>query len=604
MRNKIILICFFTFFCFYKLSFSQTEESLMRAEQLFSNRDFEKAKPEYEKLYQSKNFKDLVYKNYITTLIQLKDFSEAEKIIKKKIKEENHNYTLKIDLGLVYQEQGNIAEAEKIFNDAIRNLPPDPVKVSEVAGIFFNINNYNYALRTFLNGRKIIGDEDLFTMEMINIYRYLRNKEGLAAEFLKILDTNPRFLAMAKSSLSRAFDQEEDYRLLKAQIIRKIQKDPDNTELADLLAWTHLQLKEYDMALIQVIALDKRSNDNGSRVFSLSKMLADNNAYEGAEKGFNYLIAKGSAQSYYIVAKVELLKIKQQQLNKGRLTPADITYLETAYEQLITEYGKSNRTLFALRELAKLKANHLNKVSEAETILEEALEFKGITEEVLASIKTELADIYVLNNNIWDASLLLGQVEKSFPGDPVGQEAKFKNAKISFYNGDFKWAKAQLDVLKASTSQLIANDALDLSLLIQDNLQEDSTGAALKVYARAEFLRFKNQDEKALSTLDSLQVKFPKSELSDDILMSQAKIYTAQNKYEKTIEAYKLVAENYAFGIWADDALYSLGLIYEEQNQDKEKANYYYQKLIEDFPGSLFVIDARKRYRNLRGDAL
>jgi tetratricopeptide (TPR) repeat protein len=604
IMTKKVFLFIFLIFSVYGSASSQTDEKIILAQQHFLNGEYDKAKVIYEKLYKTSAYKDLIYENYVQTLLKLREYADAEQIIRKKIKEEKENFGYKINLGQLLREKGDSNEAEKVFNELIRSMPPDAYYISQVANHFYRTNDYQLALKTFLNGRKILGNENEFVYELINIYRFLKIKDGLSIELVNILDSQPEFLSMAKSNASRTFETNEDYQFLKSHILKKLQKNPQNIELADLLAWTHIQLKEYNMALIQIIALDKRTNDNGSRVFALANILAENKAFEEAEKGFNYLIGKGPHQSYYVISKVSLLKIKKEQFSSEKLNQADVLLLEKNYEDLLKEFGKNSRTLFAVKELAKLKANVLNNPQEAELLLEEALTYNGLKAEDIAAIKLDLADVYVLNNDPWEASLVLGQVEKALPNDPLAQEAKFKNAKLSFYNGNFKWAKAQLDVLKASTSQLIANDALDLSLLIQDNTQKDTLGTALKIYARAEFLRAQNHYTKAIVVLDSVAMMFPDNELADDILLSKARIYAAQSQTNEAALAYETIINQYAQSIWADDALYSLGMIYENTLEDKDKAMSYYQKLIEEFPGSLFVIDARKRFRNLRGDSL
>ena len=85
------------------------------------------------------------------------------------------------------------------------------------------------------------------------------------------------------------------------------------------------------------------------------------------------------------------------------------------------------------------------------------------------------------------------QVEKDFKHEVIGQEAKFKKIKIDYYTGKFNWAQAQLNILKQSTSKLIANNAMELSLLISDNLNLDTTQLTLQIYANAELLIFQNK---------------------------------------------------------------------------------------------------------------
>jgi outer membrane protein assembly factor BamD (BamD/ComL family) len=221
---------------------------------------------------------------------------------------------------------------------------------------------------------------------------------------------------------------------------------------------------------------------------------------------------------------------------------------------------------------------------------------------MLASCKLDLGDIYLLNKQPWEATLLYSQVEKDFPNTNIGEDAKLKNAKLAYYTGDFVWAKGQLDILKAATTQLIANDALNLSLLISDNLAADSAGNALKLYARADLLIFASETDKAILTLDSIDKKFPGNELTDDILMAKARILIQQKNYNDAVPLLKKIVTEHPTDLWADDAVFMLGDIYENYLHDKEQAKGYYQKIITDYPGSLLINESRKRFRILRGD--
>nr|MBC7612666.1 tetratricopeptide repeat protein [Pseudopedobacter sp.] len=571
------------------------------ASQYFKDGDYDKALSIYDQLYHAKNGDQIFYKEYLNTLLKLKKFDEAEKVIKKKIKENPKN---RIDLGQLFLEKGEAPEADKIFKTVMDEMPANTLAISETANTFYGIGNYDYAIKTFLNGRKLLKDDEAFIYELINLYRFKRIKDGLTIEILKMVENHPEFLQLAKNNISRTFENEDDYTFLKTQLLKKIQKSPQNISFIDLLAWQFIQQKQFDLALIQIIALDKRTDDGGGRVFSLGSMLSDNKAYDAANRAYEYLISKGEGSPYYIPSRVALLRSKNQQILEGNYTLNAVESLANEYEKLINQYGKSYQTIFAIRELAHLKAFYQNQLRDAEKLLEECLAFNNIKLETQSEIKLDLADIYVLDNQRWEATLLYGQVEKTFSGEPLGQEAKFKNAKLSFYNGDFSWAKAQLDVLKASTSQLIANDALDLSLLIQDNLAFDSTGNALKLYAKADLLQYKNQDDLALITLDSVGKLYSQNDLADDILMLKSKIYLKHHEYSKASDIFKDLIKNYSFSILADDALFNLAILEEDQLNDKVNAQKHFEELIEKFPGSLYVIEARKRFRNLRGDSL
>ncbi|WP_081659195.1 tetratricopeptide repeat protein [Pedobacter glucosidilyticus] len=602
MSIKKLILLFAFLSCCTTLLQAQQESAMIQAQQYFFSGDYQNAIKLYEQLYQNQQYQAFIFDNYFNSLLKINNVDEATKLVKKRIKEEGNTPGLLLYLGLIQQHKGNTAEADKIYADVIKNLPADVFTISTIASNFYNINNIEMATKTFLAGRKLLGNDTQFSIELINIYRYTKDKNNLSAEILNIIETTPEYLQIAKSNLQRTFDSTEDYQTFKSILLKRVQKVPQNIALSDLLAWTFTQLKEYDLALIQTIAIDKRTQDNGAKVFALSNILADNEAYEAAIKGYNYVVEKGSQNSYYSPAKLALLNLQKEKLLNSQHSPslAELKELANSYEDILEMLGKNARSINALVELARLKAYYLNQTQEAELLLELALDTKGLNPEDLAELKIELADIYTLNQNFWDASLLLGQVEKAFPNHPLGQEAKFKNAKISFYKGDFKWAKSQLDVLKASTSQLIANDALDLSLLIQDNTFEDTSGNALKVYARAEFLRFQNLNNQALSLLDSLTKAYPTHALDDDIWVSKARIFSSMKQFEQAAKAYETIIEKHSQSIWADDALFNLALLYQDKLNNTPKAKQCYEQLLEKFPGSLYVVEANKKYRLLK----
>jgi tetratricopeptide (TPR) repeat protein len=582
-------------------AFSQNATDADIAKQFYDTGQYDKAYTLYKSLYQSKNGSDIYYQAYLNVLIKLKQYPEAEKIILKKAKE---NPKTLFDLGQLYQEKGDLAAADKVFENIIQKMEPNQFAIADVANSFYAINNYDYAIKTFIEGRKIIKEDYAFVFELINLYRFKKMKDALTSESLKILDQQPELLAMVKSNLSRTYENDEDYEVLRSLLLKKIQKDAQNTTLIDLLAWQYIQQKQFDLALIQYIALDRRTEGNGNKVFSLAGILEENGAFETANKAYNYLIDKGNKSPYYIASRVANLKNKGKQLLTGNYTSEQISGVVLGYETLLTEYGSNTQTVFAIRELANLKAYYQNDLNGGQKLLEDVLSFPSLNPLTLASVKLELANIYILNNERWEAALLYGQIEKSLSNEPIAQEAKFKNAKLSFYNGDFTWAKAQLDVLKASTSQLIANDALDLSLLLQENLAFDYTGNTLKMYAKADLYRFTNMPDKALSVLDSLAIYYPQTDLLDDVAMMKGEIFINKNNYTKAAEIFKSLITQFPYSIWIDDAYFKLATLEEEHLNDKISAQKHYEELLQKYPGSLYVIDARKRFRNLRGDAL
>jgi len=596
---KKVLLCFLFLFAAVARLFAQ-DNDLLLAKQYAANGDPQKAFDIYQKLYKQNN--EEYFTVYMSSLLELKKFDEAVTTAKKMVRKHPEEKQYNITLANAYTQQGQVEKANAIYDDLIKNLPPDQGQISMLASLFYQNANVEYAIKIFLQGRKLLQNEQVFSYELINLYRYKRDKPALVEEYMNFLPTNPPFINQAENTMSNLFEGTADYDILKAALLKRIQKDPQQTIYPELLTWQFLQQRQFDMALNQALALSRRQNDDGANIFELCRTLVSNEAYDAAIRGYEYLVSKGKDNSLYIPSKIELINTKNLRVTSGKYVKEDLISLEKDYIDLLTEFGKNANTVFAMQKLANLQAFKLHKITDAKALLEEAVKIPGVRPVLLASCKLDLGDVSLLDNKPWDATLLYSQVEIDFKNTAVGQDAKYRNAKLAYYTGDFTWAKGQLDVLKAATSQLIANDALNLSLLISDSITADTSGAALKIYARADLALFAEQPEKALITLDSIDVKYPNNSLTDDILMAKARLFIQQKNYADAVPLLKKIAEEHSFDLWADDAVFMLGDIYENQLNDKEKAKIYYQKIITDYAGSLYINEARKRFRVLRGD--
>ncbi|WP_345104330.1 tetratricopeptide repeat protein [Mucilaginibacter panaciglaebae] len=596
---KRVLASVILLFCCISIGFAQSDDMAL-AKQFSANGEYQKALDIYQKLYKTNN--EIYFNSYINTLIFLKKFNEAESAARKMIRKHPGSNEYVITLGSIYTQHSQADKANALYDDLIKNLPVDQNSITMLASLFYQVSNADYAIKTFLEGRKLLHDNDVFSFELVTLYRFKRDKNALTEEYLNILPRNPLFLSQAENTFATLFENNNDYDMLRIALLKRIQKDPQQTIYVDLLVWQFLQQKDFDQALNQAIALNRRANDDGSDIYQLCSTLVYNEAYDAAIRGYEYLISLGKDKPYYVSSRIEMINAKNLKVTAGKYVPADLVQLEKDYQDLLAEFGKTQSTAFAMQRLANLEVFKLHKLAEAQKVLEEAVAINGVQPALLATCKLDLGDVYLLNGQPWEATLLYSQVEKDYPNTNVGQDAKFRNAKFAYYTGDFTWAKGQLDVLKAATSQLIANDALNLSLLISDNVAADTTGAALKMYARADLQIFAQQQNKANQILDSINIKYPNNQLSDDILMAKARIAIQQKDYNDAVTDLKKIVAEHPNDLWADDAVFMLGDIYENQLNDKEQAKTYYQKIITDYSGSLYINDARKRFRILRGD--
>ena len=592
----IVLLTVTSSFCI-----AQTNMDDALAFQYYQQGQYQEASVLLEKIF-NKTKNEAYFDMYLTSLLKLKKFDDAEKVVKKLAKENPKNLTYIIGLARIYQEAGQPDAATKKYAEVLSNLPADEFKIRDVANRFYGFQAYDLAISTFIEGRKVLKNDKLFTYELLSIYRFKKDKNMLVQEYLAALPTTPELLLQAQSVIATVFEEKSDYIILQTALLKKIQKEPEVEVYTKFLIWQYLQQQEYEMALRQLIAQDKRIKDDGFILYNSANTFLENKAYTTAIKAFEYLISKGKDQPYFLQAKVEMINAKYQLVVSGQFDKTRISELANEYNALLEEYGTNARTVFALRRWANLQAFYLNDLPKAEKALESALVIPGLNAADIGQIKLDLGDIYILTNQPWEAFLIYEQVAKQFEAQVIGNEAHYRSAKLSFYQGNFPYAKSQADVLKASTTQLIANDALNLSLIISDNLQTPLDSNALKMYADAEMLEFRNQTPAALKKLDSINIAYPNNTLADDILMSKSKIFVKGGEINKAISALKELIENFNTSIWNDDALFTLGELYEKNVKDLEQAKSFYQKLINDHPGSMFSAEARKRFRTLRGD--
>ena len=599
--KKTLLFIFILFTVLNVKAQLSTEEAL--AVQYYQTGDYEKAAIIYERLFnRTKNLS--FYDPYFNSLLKTRKYNEAEKLARTLMKSQPEVYTYSVDIGRIYLEKGEESKSSEWFNSLIRNLPANEFAIKDLAITFYRAEAYDFSIKTLLTGRKLINNENAFIYDLLSLYRFRKDKIMLIQEYILLLGVNPQALQQAQNVLANILEDNNDYNMLKSALLRKLQKDPQNVVLTEFLTWQYVQQKDFDMAVRQSMALDRRLKEDGGRVYELSRLLIANQAYDQAIEVLNYLTGKGEQSRYYIPAKVDILNIKAKQLQSIKFSKTDLEKLEKDYRSLLNEFGRNTGTAFAIRQVARLQAYHLNKPAEASEELQSLLKLNGIPPLINGETKIELADIYLINGEIWEAALLYSQVEKAFPNDLLGQEARFKNAKLAYYQGDFIWSKAQLDILKSSTSQLIANDALDLSLLISDNLQNEKDTLALKKFAQCDLLILKNETENALKMLDSINILFPGNSLADDILMSKARVFIQSNQEEKAVPQLQEIIDNFSTELWGDNAIFMLADLYESKLKQPEKAAELFQKIISEYPGSIFVIESRKRFRQLRGDKL
>ncbi|MCO5269682.1 MAG: tetratricopeptide repeat protein [Brumimicrobium sp.] len=588
--------------CCYTLSLGQsTDEQL--ANYYFNQGDCEKAIPYFQKIY-PKNPSPTNYSRYLSCLRETQNDKEIIKLISKQIDIYPNNYEYPIQLGKEYERMGDVSKAEKIYKGLISNLPTNASLIITLQREFTKANKNQLALEALEKGRSLLKGNYPLNVQFAEVYGALGQTDKMIKEYITLLDYNPSMLSSLKIILPQMIDfqdaNNERFKIFEQEVLLKIQKNPSDEVYANLLIWSFVQQKNFSAALVQAKALDKRTSNDGREVYALANQALQNNDFSTARKAYRYILDLGESKPYYYTAEQLLLNTRFKEITIVRnYSQEDIDQTINEYKAVLNRIPKNGKALPIVQELAYIEAYYGNQANEAIRLLNEALTYPKYNDLEEAKLKILLADILLLNNEIWDASLLYMQVEKAFKYEPIGEEAKFKNARIFYYDGDFKFAQSQLDILKEATTKLIANDAMNLSIFITENLGLDSNYVAMRQFAKADLLVEQHQYDAAFLIYDSISRNFPNHQLMDNILYKKAEAFQYQGKWEVAIEYLQKIVDEFPEDILADDALYQIALIYENHLFNNKKASDYYFQLMKDYPGSLFVTEARKAYRNI-----
>ncbi len=587
---------------------AQNNDAVKRslADDFFHGREFGKSIDLYEDLYKRDKSKDL-YFDLLEAYIQSERLSDAAKMVKKELKRSPSDPDYQVDYGYLLIAMGDVKKGESVYKDAIKDLPPVTNDVLALSNSFQRRDEIDYAISCLKRGKKLTGNYYGYEFELGELYYQKGDIESMVSEYLDLLEKNEGYLQNVQNALNTSIYSDPkpaQIEILNTALLKRIQRNPNNAIFSEMLIWHYLQQKDFRGAITQSKALDKRNKENGYRFLNLAKSCRSNREYDLAIECYQYIIDKGSSNQNYVNARILITETIREKITSAPYTYDDLLTMESNYIEALNDVGKNSATVSLQIGLAEVWAFYLDKADNGIDMLKRSISYPGITPVNKAKCKLMLADIYLSVNEIWEASLLYSQVEKDFKYEAIGDEAKFKNAKIYFYTGDFDWSKAQLDVLKGSTSKLISNDAMRLSLLISDNLAFDTTGEALKMYGRAAMSYDQNRLEDAKVVLDSMENIYVVHDIIDEVYFLQYEISFKNQDYVVASEYLRKIIADHHYEILADEAIFRLAEIYENYLDDKEKAQEYYSKLFNDYPASIYVVESRSRYRQIRGDQI
>ncbi|MES2544576.1 MAG: tetratricopeptide repeat protein [Bacteroidota bacterium] len=576
------------------LAFSQNDQL---AQNYFDKGDFEKALISYQELLKTQTGNSYYFQKIIESEQQLKQFDAAEKAINERLEKYKQAYLL-VELGNNALLQKQDDKAKNFFEKAIEKVKENPNEAYGVAATFEKKVLIDYALQTYEIA--IAADPKLnFNFQMAMLYGQKGNTDLMIEKFLEESYDNPQNLIPIQGQLARFMTEEGENTFnesLRKALVVRTQKNQD-VFWNEYLSWFYVQQKQYGKAFIQEKAIYKRNPESFSDIINLGELAIEEGEEETAKEILTFVIENTQdldllVQSHYFLLEMRIKKA----------TEPDLKNIETELEQKLTQFGISPYTLSLQILQAHFVTFKIKNPEQGKTILKSALELP-LNKYQMAEVKMELADIFLYDEKFNQALLYYSQIEEDLKNDVVGHEASLKAAKTSYFKGEFEWALSQFKVLKTASSQLIANDALEYFLLINDNTVADSTQTALKQFARADYLLYQNKNQEALIKLQEILNSFKGQEIESVTLLRLGKVYEKLGDYTAALCQYEDIINLHSDGIYVDEALYFSAEIENKQFKNIEKAKSLYEKIVFKHEDSIYFVDARKKFRQLRGDA-
>lgn len=594
MKNFLpIILLLFSFY------FTSAQNSEVLADSYYKKGEFKKALVIYENLNEEKPYNYNYLFKLIDTHQQLEQFNAAENILIQRM-EKRRNPTLIVELGYNYQLKDSLEQAKRLYKEAIDYIDEKPNYVYSVAKKFEDHSLLEEAIKVYDKGKILLPNQN-YSIQLARIYGDQGNIEKMFENYIEYIAYRPNYTNNIKRAISDFISENKDNEnniYLRRLLLKKIQQEP-SPYWYELLSWLYVQEKAYNKSFIQEKALYKRNPESLERIIELAVTALNDNDSETSKDIFSYVLETTQDATTALTAHQYILEIDTQNATSKK----ELDVIDKAYNELFDQFGKSELTLPLQLAYGEFLAFHQKDTESATSFLRKSMKL-NISEFQEAKVKLLLADILVLQERFNEALIFYSQIQLSLKNSTISQEARFKVAKTSYYKGDFDWAESQLKILKSSTSQLIANDALDLKLLISDNKWEDSTQTALKYYAKADLYSFQNKTDEAISLLDKILEEHKGESIIDQALFQQAKLFEKKKQYNKAEANYLKIIADYSEDILADDAHYYLAELYNTHLAKPEEAKQLYEEIIFDFEDSIYFIESRKKFRMLRGDSI
>ena len=425
-----ILCCLIAF-----VAYSQTETDIQLAQHYYLNGEFSKAVVYYEKLYTNDPSK-VYFSRYLDCLVNTGDKKAAEKVFKKQTAANPGDLSLKIQFYFFYKTNEELDKAKKVKNEVLKHEFYDIKETQDVLSNLLSIDEYAWAKEVIDQAKKNL---KYYPYELWYGQIYMAEGETIKAldQYLLALSKKPDLKEQIQLEIDGIFDftkESEEIKQVKGSFLSASQKDPSNPVYTEMLIWFFLQNKNFNSAYQQVSSLEKRMRGDGGYLIDFGNTCLENLQYALAKQAFKEVISANLYRS--AEAQRMLLNVYFTELTTERtFTEVELNDIVNSYEEVVLNKEFSLRSGAEIGlEYAEILGFYANKADKARGFLERCMNTPGLTDMQRARYKMKLADVCVALDSVWEASLLYMQIDEAFKFESIGNEAKFKNARIFYFD--------------------------------------------------------------------------------------------------------------------------------------------------------------------------
>lgn len=467
---------------------------------------------------------------------------------------------------------------------------------------------YEDAISLLETGRETIGQESLFRKELGRLFNLTSQPERAMEEYLGMLETDGRQLGLVKSRLAQ-FSARPQLILRSIEVTEEaVQEHPLNRPYRELLGWLYLEAEMYPEALDANRAIDRMESEEGRVLFSFAARALSAEEYQVSLDAYDEILTRypdavvapealrGKGESFEAWARASS--------SPGSRDRNSLKYFRNAteaYSEYLNKYPGSGNFPYVLLKLAGIEADVFDEPDSARVKLNTIIQ-RFPDHPAAADASFQVGRMHLLAGELNEAFLTFSRLEENLRIGELAEDARFELALIHFYRGDFVSAQNLVEALKENTSTDVANDAIELKLLLLENMGPDSLNSPLSLFADASRLQRQRKSLEALSAVNNLLDTYANHAIADDARFLRADLLYSLGRIDDAVQAFEEIPLIHPESFLVDRSLFQAAEIYETEVGDLDKAVELYSRIVNEHPGSLMVSEARTRIRLLRGD--